>query len=67
MAKPEAQARKVMMKKLGFETTTEVSDEASFEEFQSALTIPLTPSKQEAMHALFQGRKQLARSAVRAA
>lgn len=27
---------------------------------------PLTPSKQEAMQALFQGRKQLAPSAVRA-
>lgn len=66
-AKLEAQEHKVMMKKLGFDMPTEVPDEASFEEFQAALARPLTPSKQEAMHALFLGRKQLALCAVRAA
>jgi hypothetical protein len=30
---PEAQARKVMMKKLGFEVETEIPNEASFDEF----------------------------------
>jgi hypothetical protein len=30
---PEAQARKVMMKKLGFEVETKIPNEASFDEF----------------------------------
>ena len=34
--KPEAQARKVTMKKLGFEIETVLPDEASFDEFQTA-------------------------------
>ena len=35
-ARPEAQARKVMNKRLGVEVETELPDEASFEEFQTA-------------------------------
>jgi hypothetical protein len=65
--KPKAQAQKVMMKKLGLEVEMEVSDEVSFDEFQVALKFPLTPSKREAMQALFHGRKQLARRAISAA
>lgn len=65
--KPEAQARKVMMKKLGFEIETEIPDEASFDEFQTTFRLPLTPSKREAMQVLFPGRKQRALGAVRAA
>ncbi|CAD6340188.1 unnamed protein product [Miscanthus lutarioriparius] len=63
----EAQARKVMMKRLGFEMETQVPDEASFDEFQEVFALPLTPSKREAMEILFPGRKQRAPSAVRAA
>jgi hypothetical protein len=39
--KPEAQARKVMMKRLGVEVETQLPDKASFEEFQTAFKIPL--------------------------
>jgi hypothetical protein len=39
--KPEAQARKVVMKRLGLEEVpTELPDEASFEEFQTAFILP---------------------------
>lgn len=58
--RPEAQARKVMMRRLGFEKETEVPDEASFEEFQELFKQPLTPSKREALDILFPGRKQRA-------
>jgi hypothetical protein len=34
--KPEAQARKVMMKCLGIEVETQLPEEASFQEFQTA-------------------------------
>jgi hypothetical protein len=44
--KSEAQARKVMMKRLGVEVETQLPDEASF---QAAFTLPLTPSMREAM------------------
>jgi len=37
--KPEAQARKVMMKRLGFETATELPDQASFEPSRAAQMI----------------------------
>ena len=40
--KPEAQARKVMMKRLGLEMETELPDEASFK-------LPLSTSTREAM------------------
>lgn len=43
--RPEAQVRKAMMKRLGFEMETQLLDEASFQEFQEAFTLPLTPSK----------------------
>lgn len=56
--KPEAQVRKVMMKKLGFEVETEILDEASFDEFQTAFKPPLTPSTWKAMQVLFLGQKQ---------
>lgn len=65
--KPEAQARKVMMRRLGLDTETIIPDEVSFEEFQVAFTLPLPPSKREAMQVLFPGRKQLALGAVSAA
>ena len=52
--KPEAQARKVMMKRLGLEEVeTELPDEASFEEFQTAFVLPLSTSTREAMQILF--------------
>jgi len=41
--KPEAQARKVMMKRIGLETPTEVLDAASFKEFQQAFALRLSP------------------------
>ena len=65
--RPEAQARKVTIKRLGFEMETQLPDEASFQEFKEAFTLPLTPSKREAMQVLFPGRKQRASPAVRAA
>jgi hypothetical protein len=54
--KPDAQARKVLIKKLGLEVETEKPDEASFEEFQQAFAPPLSPSTREAMQVLFPGR-----------
>jgi hypothetical protein len=36
LPKPEAQARKVMMKKAGIQVDTELPDEATFDEFQEA-------------------------------
>ena len=65
--KPEAQARKVMMKRLGVEVETQLPDEASFQEFQIAFKLPLSSSTREAMQVLFLGRKQWASRAVRAA
>ena len=56
--KPEAQARKVMMKRLGFETATEVPNQVSFEEFQQAFALSLSPMKSEAMDALFPIRRR---------
>ena len=59
--KPEAQARKVMMKRLWLEEVeTELPDEASFEEFQTAFVLPLSMSTREAMQVLFPGRNQRA-------
>jgi len=66
-ARPEAQARKVMNKRLGVEVETELPDEASFEEFQTAFKLPLSPSTREAMQVLFPGRKQRVSRTVRAA
>jgi hypothetical protein len=55
--KPDVQARKVHLKKLGFEVVeTEKPDETSFEEFQQTFTTPLPSGTQEAMEALFPGR-----------
>jgi hypothetical protein len=65
--KPKAQARKVMMKKLGLEIETATPDEASFDEFHTVFRQPLSPSTREAMNVLFPGRKQRALGAVRAA
>jgi hypothetical protein len=66
-ARPEAQARKVMMKKLGVEVETELPDEASFDEFQTAFKLPLSSSTREAMQVFFRGRKQRVPTTVRAA
>jgi hypothetical protein len=58
--KPEAQAHKVMMRRLGFDEFQEtvLPGEASFDEFQEVFTLPLSPSKREAMEILFPARKQ---------
>ena len=64
---PEARARKVMMRRIGLDTETELPDEATFQEFQTAFKLPLSPSKREAMQVLFPGRKQRGSGPVRAA
>ena len=46
--KPEAQARKVMMKRLGVEVETQLPDEALFQEFQTAFKLLLSSSTREA-------------------
>jgi hypothetical protein len=65
--KLEAQARNVMMKHLGVHVDTELLDEASFDEFQTAFTTPLFESTREAMKVLFPGRKQRTLGFVRVA
>ena len=56
-----------MMRRLDLDSETVVPDEASFEEFQAAFTLPLSLSKRDAMNALFPGRKQQALGVVCAA
>jgi hypothetical protein len=46
-----------MMKRLGLEVETELPDEAFFDEFQTAFTLPLSATTREAMEALFLGTK----------
>jgi hypothetical protein len=47
-----------MMKKLGVEVETQLPDEASFDEFQTAFALPLSASTREAMNVLlFPGKK----------
>jgi hypothetical protein len=46
-----------MMKRLGLEVETELPDEAFFDEFQTAFTLPLSATTREAMEALFLGAK----------
>ena len=65
--KPEVQARKVMMKRLGVDVETELPDVASFDEFQTAFKLPLSSETRVAMEVLFPGRKQRASRPVRAA
>jgi hypothetical protein len=57
----------MMMHRLGLDHETVVPNEASFEEFQTAFTLPSSLSKREAMTVLFPGRKQRALGAVCAA
>jgi hypothetical protein len=58
-AKPDAQARKVLMKKLGLKVETEKPDETSFEEFQQVVaTTPLHVTR-EATEALFPFRGRI--------
>ena len=45
-----------MMKRLGVEVETQLPDEASFQEFQTAFKLPLSSSTQEAMQVLFPSR-----------
>jgi hypothetical protein len=45
------------MKRLGLEVETELPDEASFDEFQTAFTLPLSTTTREATEALFLGTK----------
>ena len=54
------------MKRLGVEVETQLPDEASFQEFQEAFTLLLTPSTREAMEVLFPCRKPRDARAVRA-
>ena len=54
----EDQARKIMMRKFDIDVVTEHPDTATFEEFQVAFKLPLSPSKREAMGVLLSGRKQ---------
>jgi hypothetical protein len=65
-AQPEAQARKVMMRRIGLDLETVRPDEATFQEFQEAFKLPLSASKREALNVLFQGRKQRGSCPVRA-
>lgn len=58
-SKLEAQARKVMMKRIGLEVETVKPD-------QTAFTAPLSKSTREAMHILFPGGKQRAARTVSA-
>ena len=65
--RPEDQARKIMMRKFDIDVATEHPDIATFEEFQVAFKLPLSPSKREAMGVLLFGRKQRGSHPVRAA
>lgn len=56
-AKPEVQARKVMMKRLGLQIETKDPDEASFDEFHTAFRRLVSLVTREAMQVLFLGRK----------
>jgi hypothetical protein len=56
-SKPDAQARKILMKKLGEDVPTEEPDQAAFDEFQVAFKLPLDPSSREGMRELFPGRR----------
>lgn len=51
--KPEAQAQKVMTKRLGLEVETERPDEASIDELHIAFAPPLTAETREAMETYF--------------
>jgi len=46
-----------MMKRLGVEIETQLPDEASFDEFQTAFASPLSSSTREAMQVLFPGQE----------
>ena len=59
--KSEAQARKVMMKRFGFDVETEHPDEASFEEFQTAFAVPLTETAREALQVFWASRARVVR------
>lgn len=56
-AKPEAQARKVLMMKLGVEVETQRPDSASFEEFQTAFVLPLSDATRTAMQTYYLSRR----------
>jgi hypothetical protein len=58
-SKPDAQARKVLMKKLGLEVETEKPDETSYEEFQQIVAATPLHVRREAMEALFLVRGRL--------
>ena len=45
------------MKRLGVEIETQLPDEASFDEFQTAFASPLSSSTREAMQVLFPGQE----------
>ena len=52
------------MKRLGVQVDMKLPDEASFDEFHTAFTTPLSESTREAMQVLFLGRKQRALGSV---
>jgi hypothetical protein len=62
--KPEAQAKKVLMKKAGLLAETVKPNEASFGEFQQAFKGPLSSSKREAMRVLFHVRRRRRRGSM---
>jgi hypothetical protein len=55
-AKPEAQARKILMKKLGVEVETQEPDTASFDEFHTVFTSPLPVETRVAMQTYYLGK-----------
>ena len=55
--KPDAQARKVLMKTLGEDVSTEKPDEAAFEEYYVAFYLPLDPTRRKGMCELFLGHR----------
>jgi len=67
LQKPKAHARKVMMRRIGVEVEMQLPDEASFDKFQMAFKLLLSPTTREATEVLFPGMKQRARRPVRAA
>lgn len=51
--KPEAQARKILMMKLGMDVETHEPDTASFDEFHTAFALPLPEKTREAMQTYY--------------
>jgi hypothetical protein len=66
--KPDKQARKILMRKLGYDVQTEHPDEATFQEFHdAAFKVALVGEAEEAMQVLLRGGRANGGRAVRAA